>query len=208
MFHHLFMRSGIGLPLAAGIVWGLFAFMTAMIRDDFVPPPASPQPELSPFIMPPVEAEPPRPEPDLPMETRIVPPPAIPAIMGAETDIGLPEVSFGGAVPMTIAGNLGDILNVTPVAIGERVAEPLSPPVVVYPRKMAQGGIEGRCDVHFSLDTTGRPFDVEAECTHAGFSSEAERAIRKVQFVPEIADGRPQIRRNVVYPLEFELSED
>jgi protein TonB len=39
------------------------------------------------------------------------------------------------------------------------------------------------------------------------FKSEAERAVSKVEFAPKIVRGKAVERRNVVYPLEFNISE-
>ena len=55
------------------------------------------------------------------------------------------------------------------------------------------------------MDTRGRPYNVEASCTDSVFKREAERAVSRVEFAPKIVRGQPAERRNVVYPLEFQL---
>lgn len=56
------------------------------------------------------------------------------------------------------------------------------------------------------VDTEGQVYNIQASCTHPLFCSESKRAISRVIFAPKIIDGEPQIRENVVYPLEYRLS--
>lgn len=84
-------------------------------------------------------------------------------------------------------------------------AVPIKPPVPTYPRRAAQLGKDGRCDVWFDVSKEGKPVNIEAKCTSKLFKDEAERAISKVDFEPLIYKGKPYVRPRVVYPLEFKI---
>ena len=99
MFHHLLARSGAGLPLAALVVWGLFAFMTGIIRSEFSPPAETESRELSAYTMPVERKSATPPEREMPDIFDVVPPPPLPALAAAQTRIGLTPVTFGSAVP-------------------------------------------------------------------------------------------------------------
>jgi protein TonB len=83
---------------------------------------------------------------------------------------------------------------------------PISPPVLVYPAKAAQRLIEGTCDVRMDVSPRGEPFNIQPNCSHNVFNSEATRAMSRVQFRPKIYRGQAVERRNVIYPLVFDLS--
>ena len=102
---------------------------------------------------------------------------------------------------------LNNALAIDPVAISDRDAQPIRPPVPTYPSRAAERGIEGSCDVRFDVDTRGEPYNVTADCTDRVFKREAERAVSRVEFAPKIIRGQAAERRNVVYPLEFTLAE-
>ena len=59
--------------------------------------------------------------------------------------------------------------------------------------------------MRFDVDTRGKPYNVQATCTDSVFKSEAERSVGRVEFAPKIVRGKPVERRNVVYPLEFNI---
>jgi protein TonB len=59
--------------------------------------------------------------------------------------------------------------------------------------------------VRFDVDTRGKPYNVSATCTDSIFKAEAERAVGRVEFAPKIVRGKAVERRNVVYPLEFNI---
>ena len=110
-----------------------------------------------------------------------------------------------GAAPTEL--NLGRMqsLAIDPVAISDRDAQPIRPPVPTYPQRAAERGIEGSCEVRFDVDTRGKPYNIQATCTDSVFTREAERAVGRVEFAPKIVRGKAAERRNVVYPLEFKL---
>ena len=134
-------------------------------------------------------------------------PPPPPKVSATKSNINLPVPKIEGAAPTEL--NLGRMqsLAIDPVAISDRDAQPIRPPTPSYPQRAAERGIEGSCEVRFNVDTRGRPYDISATCTDSVFVREAERAVSKVEFAPKIVRGKAAERRNVVYPLEFKLSQ-
>ncbi|MEM5517098.1 TonB family protein [Henriciella sp. AS95] len=205
MFQNAFFRPAFGLPLAGLIVFGLYSFMQSMIAVDYVPPEPVPERDLTAFIAKPTSKDDPAPStrPELlPIAERPTPPPKFAAAPGT---INIPVVPFSGAVPATIDTNILSGLDVEPAVIGNRDIQPISPPIVDYPRSLAQRGVEGECEVRFDVDTRGRPYNVSAICSHSGFEREATRAVSRVQFAPMVRRGQAVERQNVVYPIEFRL---
>jgi len=82
-------------------------------------------------------------------------------------------------------------------------AQPLTMPRPVYPRMAAFFGMSGHCEVRFSVDEEGYTFNLFPSCTDYIFCFAAKRAINEVRFTPEYENGRPQVRTNIVYPLDF-----
>ena len=132
-------------------------------------------------------------------------PPPPPKVSATKSNINLPTPKIEGAAPTEL--NLGRMqsLAIDPVAISDRDAQPIRPPVPTYPQRAAERGIEGTCEVRFDVDTRGKPYNIEASCSDSVFVREAERAVGRVEFAPKIVRGKAAERRNVVYPLEFKL---
>lgn len=85
-------------------------------------------------------------------------------------------------------------------------AEPLAPPTPSYPADAIRASISGSCTVRFDVDEFGGVLAPKAECTHAAFCAESERAVGKLRYIPLVIDGLPSVRRDVSYPLEYVLS--
>ena len=90
---------------------------------------------------------------------------------------------------------------------GDRDAKPIQPPIINYPTRALERGITGSCEVAFHVDTSGRPYNIDAICTNNLFRREAMRALSRVEFTPKIINGTAVERRNVVYPLVFSLAD-
>ncbi|MFN3313788.1 MAG: energy transducer TonB, partial [Hyphomonas sp.] len=80
---------------------------------------------------------------------------------------------------------------------------PVRAPRPSIPAAAIARGISGTCDVVFDVDTSGRPQNVVATCTDEMFRAEAERSVRRAEFLPAIRNGQPVEQRDAVYPLEF-----
>lgn len=190
---------------AAGLTLGLFLGMTWMIKvDDFTPPDGEVR-VVEAFQMPETEELTIRPTVRAQkLEVAIAPPPP-PVLRIGQSDIKLEPVALKGAAPADIEfGALGDMFP-KPVAINYRDTQPIRPPVVSYPRRAMENGTEASCDVRFDVTPKGLPYNIQAICTDRVFEEAAERAIARVEFIPQIVRGQPVERKNVVYPLIFKL---
>jgi protein TonB len=141
-----------------------------------------------------------------PIDAATTPPPPPRYKMGKH-DIALDAPIIQGAVPKTLDTSKFEPITIGPVTMDDRKAQPIQPPILSYPDPMGRQGIQGTCDVRFDVSIDGRPYNVEPNCSHSGFEREAARAIGKVQFTPKIQRGQRVERKNVVYPIEFRMSD-
>lgn len=208
MINNPYLRILIGFPIAAVIVYGLFIFMGKLISADFVPD-ESEAPRVIESITPEQRNE------DVRAKSRSKPkrldsadkPPPPPKLSASKSDIDLPTPQITGAAPTQVRFDRVQSLDINPVAISDRDATPIRPPVPTYPTRAAERGTEGECQVSFDVDIRGRPYNVAADCTDSVFKREAERAVSKVEFAPKIVKGKPVERRNVVYPVVFKFGD-
>jgi protein TonB len=134
-------------------------------------------------------------------------PPPPPKQSATKSSINLPTPKIEGAVPQNLDLGRMKSLAIDPVAVSDRDAQPIRPPAPSYPARAQERGVSGSCDVRFDVDTRGKPYNVVATCTDSVFKAEAERAVSKVEFAPKIVRGKAVERRNVVYPLEFNIAD-
>ncbi|MEO1476033.1 MAG: TonB family protein [Pseudomonadota bacterium] len=208
MFTNPILRMGVGLPAAAIIVYLLFIGMNALISRPFVEPELEDQRTIERIV-------PEQRDQNVRSRSRSKPrriasadkPPPPPKLSASKSDIDLPTPNIQGSAPTELNFDRVQSLDINPVAISDRDAQPIRPPVVTYPSRAAERGIEGECQVRFDVDVRGRPFNVEADCTDSVFRREAVRAVSRVEFAPKIVRGQALERRNVVYPLVFNLRE-
>lgn len=132
-------------------------------------------------------------------------PPPPPKQSATKSSINLPTPKIDGAVPQNLDLGRMKSLAIDPVAVSDRDAQPIRPPTPSYPQRAQERGLSGSCDVRFDVDTRGKPYNVAATCSDSVFKSEAERAVSRVEFAPKIVRGKAVERRNVVYPLEFNI---
>jgi len=208
MFANPLIRILIGAPLAALITYVLFVGMNALISTKYVKPDADEARKIERIT--PLEEN-----TEVQRRTRAKPrrlasadkPPPPPKLSTSKSNIDLPTPSIQGSAPTELNIDRMSSLAIDPVAISDRDAQPIRPPVPTYPTRAAERGTEGSCDVRFDVDTRGRPYNVQATCTDNVFKREAERAVSRVEFAPKIIRGQAAERRNVVYPLEFQLAD-
>lgn len=200
------VRLVIAAPIAIAIVLGLLIFMGRIISQEFIEPEGKEQRVLE-AITPSEESQ------EVRRTSRSRPqrlasadkPPPPPKLSSSKSDIDLPTPNIQGAAPTELNFDRVQSIAIDPVAISDRDAQPISPPVVQYPRRAAERGIEGSCEVRFDVNAQGEPFNVQADCSDSVFKREAERAVSRVRFAPKIVRGQALERRNVVYPIEFGL---
>lgn len=208
MFSNPLIRLVVGIPTAAVIVYGLFRLMGILISVDEVAFDERNQVRLKAIT-------PQRESTEIRSNARTKPkkldsakkPPPPPKLSAAKSDVNLPSPEIQGAAPTEIKFDRAMNLAFDTVAINDRDAQPIRPPLPTYPRRALERGTEGSCDVRFDVDTRGKPYNVVADCTDSIFKREAEKAVARVEFAPKIVKGKPAERRNVVYPLQFELSD-
>ncbi len=208
MFSNPLIRLAIGVPLAAVITVGLFLFMQWTISGDYEKPENIQNITLETITPSEEDTDVNRRARPKPRKTAAADkPPPPPKLTASKSDVDLPTPTIGGAAPTEIPDNNLADFQIDPVAISDRDAQPIRPPLPTYPSRAAERGTEGSCDVRFDVDTRGRPYNVVATCTESVFKREAERAVSRVEFAPKIVRGQAAERRNVVYPLEFNLED-
>jgi protein TonB len=187
MFNSPFMRILIATLIAIPIVLAIFFLMNALIsvKEDS-------------DVRTRQRAKPQR------IESAAKPPPP-PKQSATKSSINLPTPRIDGAVPQNLDLGRMKSLAIDPVAVSDRDAQPIRPPTPSYPQRAQERGLSGSCDVRFDVDTRGKPYNVSATCTDSVFKTEAERAVSRVEFAPKIVRGKAVERRNVVYPLEFNI---
>ncbi len=206
MFNSPFGRFLISFAIAAPIAVAIFLLMSALISVDEITLNTKESRVLS-AITPQSQdtdvrtrqrAKPQR------IESASKPPPP-PKQSATKSSINLPTPKIEGAVPQNLDLGRMKSLAIDPVAVSDRDAQPIRPPTPSFPQRAAERGISGSCDVRFDVDTRGKPYNVSATCTDSVFKSEAERSVGRVEFAPKIVRGKAVERRNVVYPLEFNI---
>ncbi len=206
MFNSPFMRILIATAIAIPIVLAIFFLMNALISvkelnletgEQRVLAAITPQKQDS-DVRTRLRAKPQR------IEAAAKPPPP-PKQSATKSSINLPTPRIDGAVPQNLDLGRMKSLAIDPVAVSDRDAQPIRPPTPSYPQRAQERGLSGSCDVRFDVDTRGKPYNVSATCTDSVFKTEAERAVGRVEFAPKIVRGKAVERRNVVYPLEFNI---
>ncbi len=199
-------RIAVGAPMAAAITGGLFVLMGGLVTPKDVvlnAPVFRPLDRVTMLEEEPTVVRGRRPQPER-LHTADQPPPP-PKLRLASSDIDLPTPQIQGAAPTELRVARLESSLVSTVAIDSRHAKPIRPPVPSYPSGMMTRGIEGNCDVRLDVDVRGKPYNIRATCTNDGFVREAERAVAKSEFVPQIIRGEAVEQRNVVYPISFTL---
>jgi len=206
MFNSPFMRILAATAIAIPIVLAIFMLMNALISVKELKLASGEQRVLAAIT-------PQKQDSDVRTRQRSKPqridsaakPPPPPKQSATKSSINLPTPKIEGAVPQNLDLGRMKSLAIDPVAVSDRDAQPIRPPTPSYPQRAQERGLSGSCDVRFDVDTRGKPYNVSATCTDAVFKAEAERAVGRVEFAPKIVRGKAVERRNVVYPLEFNI---
>ena len=62
----------------------------------------------------------------------------------------------------------------------------------MYPRRAQSRGIEGFCDMEFTVTKTGEVINAVAmECSNSVFKNNSEKAVLKWKYKPRVVDGEP-----------------
>jgi protein TonB len=206
MMNNPFMRLLVGVVLAIPIVLIIFLLMNSLISVDEIELAEGETRTLAAIT-------PQKQDSEVRTRSRTPPkkidaaqkPPPPPKQSATKSSINLPTPKIEGGVPQNLDLGRMNSLEIDPVAVSDRDAQPIRPPTPSFPQRAAERGISGSCDVRFDVDTRGKPYNIVATCTDSVFKSEAERAVSRVEFAPKIVRGQAVERRNVVYPLEFKI---
>lgn len=206
MLNNPFMRLLVGVVIAIPIVLVIFLLMNQLISVDEIELPEGETRVLAAIT-------PQKQDTEVRTRSRSQPkridaaqkPPPPPKQSATKSSINLPTPKIDGAVPQNLDLGRMNSLAIDPVAVSDRDAQPIRPPAPSFPQRAAERGISGSCDVRFDVDTRGKPYNIQATCTDNVFKSEAERSVSRVEFAPKIVRGQAVERRNVVYPLEFNI---
>ncbi|MXZ27074.1 MAG: energy transducer TonB [Gammaproteobacteria bacterium] len=147
----------------------------------------------------PEELPPPPKPPDRPPELQ-EPPPPITTVTGGE--VTGPAV-FVTPPPTVVDTGTGSTLG-TLVFDGDLV--PLVPPNPIYPQSALRRGLEGYCDLEFSITELGTTTDVRViYCTSSLFERASIRAMQKAKYKPRVNDGVPIAVYGRSQRLSFEI---
>lgn len=196
-------RLALAALLAAPLVYGLFLMANGLITVDHVE-----LEEKENRIL--VDVTPKMETSDGPrlsvraarIEAAQKPPP--PPVAGAPS-LDIPPLGslWTGAAPDTFAAGRINLQPVSANPFDGRDLTPVRAPAPSIPAAAIHRGLSGSCEVRFDVDVAGRPQKVSAQCTDNIFKAEAERAVRRAEFLPAIRDGQPVEQKNAIYPIEF-----
>ncbi len=151
-------------------------------------------------------------KPEKPEEPE-VPPPDLP-----EPEFVAPDANMGGInmdVPVA-AADLG-VTGIGGLNMGEGDMIPIVKAAYEYPTSALSRGIEGTCEVVFTVTETGSVIDAvadEAKCvTSEGkptsiFNRSSVKAALKFKYKPRVTDGKPVAVPGVRTSFKYELAKD
>jgi protein TonB len=198
------INIAISLALAAAITFGLFFLMQFLIAMDAEQPERVESIKIADITMPEIEIE----------VQRVQPKPQAPDVPEELPDLPQPEVSLSaptgeGIQVSRVAVDVGDLGGAAVVSASD--AEYL--PIVViqpqYPTRALERGIEGWCQVMFTVDENGGVQDavvVDADPPDI-FNAASLRAVARFKFNPRTKDGQPVKTPGVQYVFRFNLDQ-
>ena len=193
---------------AAALTFGLFWVMSQLIEVKEVTLEAEKFRTLADIVLP-VETQPLPEDESLSWTelTEVVPPPDNRKISKIEPGSLVFEIS-APAVPVSrIPVGAMEPVRMVVTTIERERAIPVRHPVPDYPRRAQVNGLEGQCEVTFSIDAAGRPFGLAARCSDDVFARSSVQAVERALFAARVKNGVPVGQTNLVYPIHFELNE-
>ena len=186
----IFIRWSISVVMAAGITVGLFYFMQYLIASgERLSDPVAVV-RIVDSTMPDIELE---------VIEEIERPDPIEEIVLEEIDVPEKQINLNDGPSLALSRqivDIGDNLDLTPASISSSDGEYL-PLVIIapqYPTRAAQRGIEGWCEVSFTVDALGNVIEdtivvVDAEPPNI-FDRSAIRAAARFKFQPRVVNGQ------------------
>ena len=200
-----FLKWAAIMSPAGAITFALFVAMTRAVAVEYAEPTDLPTYDLEAYVETPRLVETP-PTIVKPIRQDVLDPPPLPKPISTKIDVSVEPVDYlPTAEPIQNLPVLKNILPTGAAPYFDKNLRPIQHPIPTYPRRAAQNGLEGFCEVALSVTPRGDPFDVRADCTDRVFEKAAENAVKKTKFTPKIVDGTPVTVVGVVYPLEFRL---
>lgn len=186
------------LPLAAIITIGLFILMHNMVMI------AVPQTEQTGYDpIPKINWQPKetevhkRTEPKKVDPVKLPPVPVLPKAPAAQPTESIAPVT--GSIPDFGPAN---IASVSPnFTVTNRDEQPIVRVSPIYP--LSANGRTATCDVRFSLNEKGVPFNIVPNCSASVFERPVSRAVAKWKYAPKLVDGQPVVRHGMRTSIVF-----
>lgn len=201
------INTAVAVLFSAGVTFGLFMLMQFLISMDATQPERGEAIKIADITMPDIQIEVQRtqPKPEVPEE-----PEELPDLPDVEFSVNAPTAGPGiqvARVNVDIANNLD-----AGATISASDAEYL--PIVViqpqYPNRALQRGIEGWCQVMFTVDENGGVLDpmvVDADPPEI-FDASSLRAVTRFKFNPRTVNGQPVKTPGVQYVFRYNLEDE
>lgn len=147
------------------------------------------------------------------LETKDRKPPKPPKVEEKPPEMPPPQID--AADPNAPIVNLGRVnVNLTMNILGsDFVVDGEYLPIVrvepLYPRRAQSRGLEGYCDVRFTVTKTGQVIDADAYiCSSSVFKSTSQKAVLKWKYKPRVVNGNPIDSPGVETRLTYRFEDD
>lgn len=201
---NIFIRYGMGVPLAVVVTLGLTVSMANMIATEFKAqnkledldfainvtppdlPPVIPRTEIEPFKV--VEVPPPPPETGIDKADAVKEP--IITLPGKPLEID-PVVTLVSGPTMTII---------------DRNPQP----ILRHPPNMpSRADRSGHCDVKFNVSAAGTPYDIQVtSCSQSLFVRSTLKSVAKWKYRPRIQNGQAVAMQGVTNRVTYNLTDE
>ncbi len=194
-----FFTAGI---LSLFVTLGLLLLMHILIQTNLGKPPEGKTYKVPEIVMPDrkITTEFDTSKPEKPEEAE-EPPPDIP-----EPEFDTPDMTnetISVSAPKTEGPQIGGLSAMD----GDMI--PLAIPTPEYPRRAAQRGTEGYCEVRFTVTAQGRTSDiVVGDCPDRIFERSSIKAAGKLKFKPKVVDGKAVDVPNQGYKYIYQMAKD
>lgn len=112
-----------------------------------------------------------------------------------------------GSVSGVIAATLGAAALFSAPSFADRDTQPIDYPRPTYPKELAAQSVSAHCDNYFDVSPEGYVINLDVKCGHPGFVASSRNAMASLRFEPKVVDGRAVIRKGVVYPIVYQVTD-
>jgi periplasmic protein TonB len=197
-------RYVMAIPLAIGVTLILFLIMREMIAVQFTATPSVPHPIIN--INPVIVEVPPHSRDTVPDRVKeVVLPPPLPNLPVQHASIpGRDVIAY--KVPVYVAPSIQT--GAAFAGAGNRMLQPLVRVPPIYPSNAIAQNKEGGCQAAFDVSQTGKPFNIDVNCTASVFRKSASRAIAKWKYSPKMVNGQAVVRHGVTATVTYRLAQE